>query len=59
MKLSFLFYRKIKSNGRKSVHGANFGFSPTFFLDLKNFEMRDNSSPEDMKNLKNSYSNSN
>lgn len=38
MKLSFLFYKKINSNGRKSVHRAKFGGSPTFFLDLKNFE---------------------
>lgn len=46
MKLSFLFYKKMKSNGRKPVYRAYFGFSPTFLLDLMNFERQVNSSPE-------------
>lgn len=43
-------FQKIKSNGQKSVHRANFGFRPTFFLDLKNFERQVNSKPEEIKN---------
>lgn len=51
MKLRFLFCKKkkIKSNGQKSVRRANFGFCPTFFLDLKNFERWVNSRPEEIK----------
>lgn len=38
MKLSSLLYKKIKSNGRESVHRANSEFSPAFFLDLRNYD---------------------